>query len=110
MRTLFTDPQHHEPLIVWAHVVWAAFPDASQGLLTVILAKWPGGSTAAGGFIAAAVLGLLTSVAIGLGFYAMTTLPTSAMSFIDPLISAAVFGIIGAAIGFTLGKGDPSPA
>ena len=93
-----------EPLLLWlflAQFVWAA-------LLTVILSKWPGGSTVTGGVTAAAVVGLLVSTAFGLGFYAMTTLPTSVMSFVDPLLGAVVFGIAGAAIGWTLGRGAPT--
>ena len=43
-------------------------------------------------------------VALGLGFYAFTTLPISVMSYIDPFISAIVFGIGGAAIGWSLGR------
>ncbi len=92
-----------EPLLLWlflAQFVWAA-------LLTVILSKWPGASTAKGGFTAAAIVGLLVSTAFGLGFYAMTTLPTSVMSFVDPLLGAVIFGIAGAAIGWTLGRGTP---
>ena len=92
-----------EPLILFlllAQFVWGA-------LLTLILSKWPGASTAKGGFTAAAIVGLLVSVAFGLGFYAMTTLPTSVMSLVDPLLGAVVFGTAGAAIGWTLGRGAP---
>ncbi|GMR12624.1 MAG: hypothetical protein BMS9Abin29_0814 [Gemmatimonadota bacterium] len=91
------------PLWLWlilTEFAWAA-------LLTVILSKWPGGSTAGGGFMAAALVGLLISIAFGLGFYAMTTLPTSVMSYIDPFVSAVVFGTGGAAIGWSLGRGAP---
>ena len=92
------------PLWLWlvlSQFAWAA-------LLSVIISKWPGGSTPGGGFKAAAILGFLLSIAIGLGFYAMTTLPISVMSYIDPFISAIYFGIGGAAIGWSLGRGSPS--
>ena len=95
-----------EPLLLWLFVgqlAWAA-------LLTVILGKWPGGSTPKGGFMAAAIVGFFVSIALGLGFYSMTTLPTSVMSFVDPLVSGVVFGIAGAAIGWTLGMGAPAQA
>ncbi len=93
------------PLWLWlvlSQFAWAA-------LLSVIIGKWPGGSTPGGGFKAAAIVGFLFSIAIGLGFYAFTTLPISVMSYIDPLILAIVFGIGGAAIGWSLGRGSPSP-
>ena len=64
----------------------------------MILSKWPGASTAKGGFTAAAIVGFLVSVAFGLGFYAMTTLPVSVMSYIDPFISAIYMGAGGAAV------------
>ncbi|MFV2008156.1 MAG: hypothetical protein ACC667_11970 [Longimicrobiales bacterium] len=48
------------------------------------------------------------SISFGLGFYAMTTLPISLMSFIDPFVSAIFFGIGGAAIGWSLGRGAPA--
>ena len=51
-------------------------------------------------------IGFLLSIAIGLGFYAMTTLPVSVMSYIDPFIFAIYFGIGGAAIGWSLGRGS----
>ena len=54
------------------------------------------------GFKVAAIVGFLLSIAIGLGFYAMTTLPISVMSYIDPFIWAIYFGIGGAAIGWSL--------
>ena len=93
-----------EPMLLGlglAQFAWAA-------LLSVILGKWPGGSTAGAGFAVGAIVGFLTSIAFGLGFYAMTTLPTSVMSFVDPLLGAVVFGIAGAAIGWTLGRGAPT--
>ena len=92
------------PLWLWlglAELAWAA-------LLTLFIAKWPGGSTAGGGFKAAAVFGFLVSISQGLSFYAMTTLPTSVMSYIDPFISAIYYGIGGAAIGWWLGRGSPA--
>ena len=92
------------PLWVWlvlSQFAWAA-------LLTVIISKWPGGSTPGGGFKAAAIVGFLISIAFGLGFYSMTTLPTSVMSFVDPFLGAVVFGIGGAAIGWSLGRGAPT--
>ena len=93
------------PLWLWlvlSQLAWAA-------LLSVIIGKWPGGSTPGGGFKAAAIVGFLLSISIGLGFYSMTTLPISVMSYIDPFISAIYFGIGGAAIGWSLGRGSPSP-
>ncbi len=87
------------PWLVLTQFVWAA-------LLSVIISKWPGGSTPGGGFKAAAIVGFLLSIALGLGFYAMTTLPVSVMSYIDPFIWALVFGIGGAAIGWSLGRGS----
>ncbi len=92
------------PLWLWlvlAQFAWAA-------LLTVIISRGPGGSTPGGGFTAAAIVGFLLSIAFGLGFYSMTTLPISVMSFVDPLVTAIVFGIGGAAIGWSLGRGAPS--
>ncbi len=68
----------------------------------------PGASTPGGGFKAGAIVGFLLSIALGLGFYAFTTLPVSVMSYIDPFISAIYFGIGGAAIGWSLGRGSPS--
>ncbi len=94
------------PLWLWlvlSQLAWAA-------LLSVIIGKWPGGSTPGGGFKAAAIVGFLLSISIGLGFYAMTTLPVSVMSYLDPFISAIYFGIGGAAIGWSLGRGSPSQA
>ena len=92
------------PLWLWlvlTQFVWAA-------LLSVIIGGSPGGSTPGGGFKVAAIVGFLLSIAIGLGFYSMTTLPTSVMSFIEPFVTAIVFGIGGAAIGWSLGRGAPS--
>ena len=77
-------------------------------LLTLIIGKWPGASTPGGGFKVAAMVGFLIWLSIGLGFYAMTTLPISAMSYIDPFIGAIYFGSGGAAIGWWLGRGSPS--
>ena len=92
------------PLWLWLLVTqfaWAA-------LLTVIIGKWPGASTTGGGFKAAAIVGFLIWLAIGLGFYAMTTLPTSVMSYIDPFVGAIYLGSDGAAIGWLLGRGSRS--
>ena len=88
------------PLWLWlilSQFAWAA-------LLTVILGNWPGGSTPGGGFKVAAIIGLLASIAISLGFYSMTTLPISVMSFVEPFVTAIVFGVGGAAIGWSLGR------
>ena len=93
------------PLWLWlilSQFAWAA-------LLSVIISKWPGGSTPGGGFKAAAIVGFLLSIALGLGFYSFTSLPVSVMSYVDPFILAIVFGIGGAAIGWALGRGSPSP-
>ena len=93
------------PLWLWlglAQLAWGA-------LLTVILGKWPGASSAGGGFKAGAIIGFLFSIAIGLSFYAMTTLPVSVMSYIDPFISAVYMGVGGAVVGWYLGRGAPSP-
>ncbi len=90
------------PLWLWlvlSQFAWAA-------LLSVIISKWPGASTPGGGFKAAAIVGFLLSIALGLGFYAFTTLPVSVMSYIDPFVTAIVFGIGGAAIGWSLGRGS----
>lgn len=81
-----------------AQLAWGA-------LLTVVLDKWPGGASPAGGFKAAAIIGFLVSISIGLGFYSMTTLPTSGFSFVEPFIAAVVFGLGGAAVGWSLGRG-----
>ena len=92
------------PLLLWlllAQFAWAA-------LLSVIISRWPGGSTPGGGFKVAAMVGFLIMIAFGLGFYSMTTLPISVMSFVGPFVSAIVFGISGAAIGWSLGRGAPS--
>ena len=74
-------------------------------LLVLVLNHWPGGATAAGGFKPAAIIGFLASASIGLGFYSMTTLPTSMMNFVEPFIAAVMFGIAGAAVGWSLGRG-----
>ena len=92
------------PLILWlalSQLAWAA-------VLTVIIGKWPGASTPGGGFKAAAIIGFLTSVSVGLGFYAMMTLPVSVMTYVDPFLWAINFGIAGAAIGWWLGRGSPA--
>ncbi len=92
------------PLWLWLALsmfAWAA-------LLTVIIGNWSGASTAGGGFKAAAIVGFLLSVSLGLGFYSMTTLPVSTMSYVDPFISAIYYGIAGAAIGWWLGRGSPA--
>ncbi len=81
-----------------AQLVWGA-------LLTVVLDKWPGGASPAGGFKAAAIIGFLVSISIGLGFYSMTTLVMTAFSFVEPFITAVVFGLGGAAVGWSLGRG-----
>lgn len=91
------------PLWLWlgvAELAWGA-------LLTVIIGRWPGASSAGGGFKAGVTIGFLFSIAIGLGFYAMTTLPVSVMSYIDPFISAIYMGTGGAAVGWSLGRGAP---
>ena len=96
-----------EAPIWWAlavsQIVWGA-------LLTVVLDKWPGGASLAGGFKVGAILGFLLSAGIGLGFYSFTTLPISVMSFVDPFITAVVFGIGGAAVGWTLARGGAETA
>ena len=92
------------PLFLWlalSQFAWAA-------VLTVIIGKWPGASTPGGGFKAAAIIGFLISVALGLGFYAMMTLPISVMSYVDPFLWAIYFGTAGAAIGWWLGRGSPA--
>ena len=92
------------PLILWlalSQFAWAA-------MLTVIIGKWPGASTPGGGFKAAAILGFLVSVSLGLQFYSMMTLPVSVMSYVDPFLWAINFGIAGAAIGWWLGRGSPA--
>ena len=92
------------PLWLWlvlTQFAWAA-------MLSVIIGRSPGGSSPGDGFKIAAVVGFLISLARGMGFYSMTTLPVSVMSYVDPFVSAIVFGIGGAAIGWSLGRGTPS--
>ena len=99
-----TDIDREVPLWLWlalSQLVWGA-------LLTVIIGKWPGASTPGGGFKAAAIVGFMLSIAFGLGFYSMTTLPISVMSYIDPFISALYFGMGGTAVGWSLGRGSPA--
>ena len=91
---------------LWLWLVLSMF--AWAALLTVIIGNWPGASTPGGGFKAAAIVGFLLSVSLGLGFYSMTTLPVSVMSYVDPFVSAIYYGIGGAAIGWWLGRGSPA--
>ena len=76
--------------------------------MSAILGNWSGASTTGGGFKAAAIVGFWLAIAFGLGFYSMTTLPISVMSYVDPLVSAVYYGAGGAAIGWYLGRGTPS--
>lgn len=92
------------PLWLWLGLSELAF----GALLSVIIGNWPGASTAGGGFKAAAIVGFLLSVGFGLGFYSMTTLPVSVMSYVDPFISTIYYGAGGAAVGWYLGRGTPA--
>ena len=88
------------PLFLWifpAELAWAA-------LLAFVLLNLAAAPSAGNGFKVGAVAGLLDAASMAFMFYAVTTLPITAMSFVDPFIWAAVSGVGGAAVGWSLGR------
>ena len=88
------------PLFLWifpAELAWAA-------LLAFILLNRAAVPSVGNGFKVGAVAGLLDAASMAFMFYAVTTLPITAMSFVDPFIWAAVSGVGGAAVGWSLGR------
>ena len=63
---------------------------------------------AAGGAMVAAVVGFLLWATADLMMYAFTTLMTSTMVVVDPLLAIVHAGIAGAVIGFVVSKVKPS--
>jgi hypothetical protein len=93
------------PLFLWifpAELAWAA-------LLAFILINLAAAPSVATGFKVGAVTGFLDGTTMALMFYAVTTLPITTMSFVDPFIWAAVSGVGGAAVGWSLGRSGAKP-
>jgi hypothetical protein len=88
------------PLFAWvfpAQLAWSA-------LLAFILINLASAPSAANGFKAGAVTGFLQSVSMAFMFYAVTTLPVTVMTFVEPFAWGAVSGVGGAAVGWSLAK------
>ena len=89
------------PLFLWifpAELAWSA-------LLAFVLLNLAAVPSVGNGFKVGAVVGFLNSASMAFMFYAVTTLPITTMSFVDPFIWAAVSGVGGAVVGWSLGRG-----
>jgi hypothetical protein len=88
------------PLFLWmlpAELAWAA-------LLAFVLINLAAPPSPASGFKVGLVAGFLDAVSMAFAFYALTTLPISTMSFVEPVVWAAVSGVGGAAVGWSLAR------
>jgi hypothetical protein len=93
------------PLFAWifpAQLAWSA-------LLAFVLLNLAASPSAANGFKVGAVTGFLQAVTMAFMFYAVTTLPVTTMSFVDPFVWGAVSGVGGAAVGWSLGRSGAKP-
>ena len=77
---------------------------AYGALLAWVCMKWAGVSTFTGGFRVAAILGVLISLSLGLGFVAMYKFGSVQSTAIDAVANIFVSGLSGGAIGWYLGR------
>ena len=93
------------PLFVWifpAQLAWSA-------LLAFILFNSAAPPSVTNGFKVGAVTGFLQAVTMALMFYAVTTLPITTMTFVDPFVWGALSGVGGAAVGWSLARSGVKP-
>lgn len=80
--------------------------------LALILARWPGARSFAGGLKVSLGLGLLLGFAFDLTWYGTTNIMNLTGTLVDPFVLAVEFGVAGGVIGAMLppssGRGDPA--
>ena len=91
-----------EDMVWWAmilgHLSWGF-------ILTYIIGKWAGISTAASGAKAGAMIGFFIGLAFNMINYGVMDLSSSTAGFVDSIVMAVIAGITGAVIGIMMGRG-----
>lgn len=85
-------------------LVWVGLAHVPFGLLLALVIKWRGRVSARGGAVTGAILGLLMAASYDLSQYGTTHLWTLKLTLVEPLITMAMVGVAGAAVGVVLGK------
>jgi len=92
-----------EPPIMWALVVG----NLGFGFfLSYVFNKWAMISTAGGGAMAGAVIGLLTAIGWDFIMYATMNLSNLTATIVDIIISTVISAIVGAVVGMASGMGN----
>ncbi|MDQ3142898.1 MAG: hypothetical protein M3Q56_11705 [Bacteroidota bacterium] len=85
------------PAMILSNLIWGY-------LFAYIFGKWGSISTAMGGAIAGATIGGMISLSYNLGFYAMSNMFTLNTMLMDVVIATIMSAIVGAVIGWWLGR------
>ena len=88
-----------EPAVLWILIGQLAF-----GLLVTLVVSWRGTTSLAGGASTGALLGFLMAIGYDFAQYGTSNLWSMQATLLDPLITAALVGSGGAAIGYILGR------
>ena len=80
-------------------------------LLALVIQRWGGSRSIAGGAKVGAIFGLLMSLTYDLIAYATTNISNLTAALVDPLVTTFLMSVVGAVIGLVLGKGgEPAAA
>jgi uncharacterized membrane protein len=84
-------------------LLWVALAHVPFGVLLTLVVLWRGKTTAAGGALSGAILGLLMAASYDLSQYGTTNLWTLKLTLVEPLITMVMIGAAGAVVGMVLG-------
>src|SRR5262245_8219257 len=84
--------------------LWVGLAHVPFGLLLTLVVLWRGKTTARGGAISGAILGLLMAASYDFSQYGTTNLWTLRLTLAEPLITMVMIGIAGAVVGLVLGS------
>jgi hypothetical protein len=82
---------------------------ALAAVLVLVVSKWRGADSLAGGFKAGAILGFLIAIAWDFTMYGTMQISNMTATLVDPLLAIVYMGIAGAVVGAVMG-GRTAPA
>jgi len=85
-------------------VLWILVGQAGMGVLLTLVIHWRGSTSLAGGAWTGVVFGLLMAIGYDFAHYGTSNLWSLRATLADPFITAVLFGVSGAAVGYVLGQ------
>jgi uncharacterized membrane protein len=79
-------------------------------LLALIIQRWGGSKSMAGGAKVGAIFGLLITLSFDLTGYGSMNLSNLTATLVDPLVGTVLMAVVGAVIGMVLGRGETAAA